>query len=49
MPVHIVPEHSASDAAIEIELPEAIRLRIAPGCDRQTLPMVLSTLRGEAR
>jgi hypothetical protein len=49
VPVHIVPEHDASDAAIEIELPEAIRLRIAPGCDRQTLPMVLSTLRGEAR
>ena len=52
VPVHIVPEHSASsaaDAAIEIELPEAIRLRIAPGCDRQTLSMVLSVLRGEAR
>jgi transposase-like protein len=52
VPVHIVPVQGtsgSSDAAIEIELPEAIRLRIAPGCDRQTLAMVLSVVRGEAR
>jgi hypothetical protein len=28
VPVHIVPEHGASDAAIEIELPEARRCAI---------------------
>ena len=44
VPVQVVADPSASDAPVEVHLPGAVMLRIGPGCEEQTLRVVLAAL-----
>ena len=44
VPVQVVADPSVSDAPVEVHLPGAVMLRIGPGCEEQTLRVVLAAL-----
>jgi transposase-like protein len=48
VPVQVVADPNASDTTVEIHLPGAVMLRISPGCDEQTVRMVLAALASQA-
>ena len=48
VPVQVVADPNASDAAVEVHLPGAVMLRIGPGCEEQTLRVVLAALANQA-
>jgi transposase-like protein len=48
VPVQVVADPSESDAAVEVHLPGAVMLRVAAGCEEQTLRVVLAALAKQA-
>jgi len=47
VPVQVVADPSASDAAMEVHLPGAVMLRLGSRCEEQTLRMVLAALESQ--
>jgi hypothetical protein len=48
VPVQVMADPSASDAAVKVHLPGAVMLRIGSGCKEQTLSVVLAALTRQA-